>query len=786
MLLSLLSKRTLNAESRDAYGFTVRPQYLDTFKEFNNIYKKEEEERSTKWRTFLEQQEELVQLNASINEAPTEPDADEVTQQETDHVLESNQEGDVVSDKKPPTEDSSNSDNNETGKEPVWKNTLSILEKVVADAKPATTHALQNWTDVRTSLNTMEDVMCHRLKNPHELGPIKEESADADEDTSPNSSSYPLKELESLVIGGVPRDLRGEVWQAFVGVKARRVERYYQNLLEVGEDGNNELRDQIKSNPEKLGKKTEKAIVPEKCKKQIEKDLPRTFPGHPALNEEGRDSLRRLLLAYARHNPEVGYCQAMNFFAAMLLLMMPEENAFWTLVGMIDDYFDGYFTTDMIESQVDQLVFEDLMRERYPKLVNHFNLLGVEMGWICGPWFLSIFVNMIPWESVLRVWDVILFEGNRAMLLRTALALMELYGTTTSLQFQFQFQFCYRRCFTGPDLCTTRDAGDAITSMQSLVGSTFDSSNLVVTACISFSYVTDNTLQQLREKHRPDVIAAVEERNKGAAIRKDPKGLATKLYSFKHEPKPLVRQPSIKQGLNDPKLATASKLDDSVNIAAVTTEVDSLPDFQDQVVWLKAQLCSMLDDKRSATIRAEELEIALTEMAKEDNRRELTAKIEHMEREVAELHQLLADKKEQEKKMLEVLMRVEQEQKAAEDARKSAEQDAAAQRYLVNVLERKYEEAVYTLAQMEKRVVMAESTLEATMQYNSGQVKAVQPTGLIRPESNTAGRRPGILSFGLGWRDRNKGKAVDEGKSSNEVVDGKYETNGHQEPEKEK
>lgn len=32
-------------------------------------------------------------------------------------------------------------------------------------------------------------------------------------------------------------------------------------------------------------------------------------------------------------------------------------------------------------------------------------------------------------------------------------------------------------------------------------------------------------------------------------------------------------------------------------------------------------------------------------------------------------------------------MRVEQEQKVAEDARKSAEQDAAAQRYLVNVLE---------------------------------------------------------------------------------------------------
>lgn len=34
-----------------------------------------------------------------------------------------------------------------------------------------------------------------------------------------------------------------------------------------------------------------------------------------------------------------------------------------------------------------------------------------------------------PLASVLRVWDVLLFEGNRVMLFRTALALMELYGT---------------------------------------------------------------------------------------------------------------------------------------------------------------------------------------------------------------------------------------------------------------------------------------------------------------------------------------------------------------------
>lgn len=30
---------------------------------------------------------------------------------------------------------------------------------------------------------------------------------------------------------------------------------------------------------------------------------------------------------------------------------------------------------------------------------NHLNYLGVEIAWVTGPWFLSIFVNMLPWES---------------------------------------------------------------------------------------------------------------------------------------------------------------------------------------------------------------------------------------------------------------------------------------------------------------------------------------------------------------------------------------------------
>uniref|UniRef100_A0A6N2L9W7 Rab-GAP TBC domain-containing protein n=1 Tax=Salix viminalis TaxID=40686 RepID=A0A6N2L9W7_SALVM len=847
MLLSLLSRRTLEVESRDGYGFALRPQHIQRYREYANIFKEEEEERSYKWSYFIEQQQKSNHSSSSEEErrAKLQAEADEL-REET--VSERGRQEDDSSDK---NSDSDGSTKSYPGKEvqlseqPEKKVQLSeepenevqrseqpekevqlsekpqkevqLSEEPEKDLKlseqpekevqlskepekevklseepqkevqasqipgretllskesdkegqlleETKARKVKSWSWTRPSLHVIENMMSSRVKNIKDLKDrhntingdhlpsikktvssggstaaeinkelwIKETSDDnVDESTEESSvdsklapeSFFPWKELEFLVHEGVPKDLRGEVWQAFVGVKSRRVERYYEGLLAE------------ETNTEQSKEHNNSKAAPRKWKKQIEKDIPRTFPGHPALDERGRDSLRRVLVAYARHNPSVGYCQYMNFFAGLLLLLMPEENAFWTLVGILDDYFDGYYTEEMIESQVDQLVFEELIREKFPKLVNHLDYLGVQVAWISGPWFLSIFINMLPWESVLRVWDVLLFEGNRVMLFRTALALMELYG---------------------PALVTTKDAGDAITLLQSLAGSTFDSSQLVLTACMGYLAVTEARLLELREKHRPAVLVVVEERSKGGRIWKDSKGLASKLYSFKHDPGSLVEEKKVSEGDKSLLESHSSNLDDFLSGLSVDSEVDSLPDPQEHVVWLKVELCRLMEEKRSATLRAEELETALMEMVQQDNRRQLSAKVEQLEQEVADLRQVLADKKEQEAAMLKVLMRVEQEQKITEEARIGAEQDAAAQRYAVNVLQEKYEKAMASLGQMEQRVVMAESMLEATIQYQSGKAKALSSPRSVSSSVESPRRRIGL--FGLGWRDRNKDK----------------------------
>ncbi|TMW94766.1 hypothetical protein EJD97_009835 [Solanum chilense] len=766
---------------RDAYGFTVRPQHLQRYQEYATIYREEEEERSEKWKGFLDNQEESSQPHASEQLDIRTVDLEVKNQQQTVPVQASQEEG-----------------NDPVGDNPVSdiKRESDLKRELLAYPPKKSCHAY-TWSEIRASLSLIDHLMSFRVKKTpktkvklstdvhNHLATIKEQeeleeengeerSVNEDLDDGINTSaelgsadsgvspelSFPWKELEFLVRGGVPRDLRGEVWQAFVGVRARRLEIYYLDLLDPESDtGDGQEHDGSSLAEENKRPSKESIHVPEKLRKQIEKDLPRTFPGHPALDERGRNSLRRLLIAYARHNPDVGYCQAMNFFAGILLLMMPEENAFWALVGLIDEYFDGCYSQEMIESQVDQLVFEELVRERFPKLVNHLDYLGMQVAWISGPWFLSIFVNVLPWESVLRVWDVLLFEGNRVMIFRTALALMELYG---------------------PAVVTTNDAGDAITLFQSLTGSTFDSSQLVLTACMGFLNVTEDRLLALREKHRPAVLAVTQERSKGGPVKKDPKGLASKLYSFKHDPDSFMKETKPEECSGDKKTdnkisdsnSNSASMDEFLNSFNIDSHVDSLPGLQEQVVWLKVELCRTLEDKRAATLRAEELETALMEMVKEDNRRQLSARVEQLEQEVADLRHTLNDKKEQERAMLEVLMRVEQEQKVTEDARIAAEQDVAAQKYAVHVLQEKYEKAMASVAQMEKRVVMAESMLEATLQYESGQVKALSSPRATKPDSpqGAPAKRTGLLSFGLGWRDRNKAKPsnLNEMKSADE------------------
>ena len=81
----------------------------------------------------------------------------------------------------------------------------------------------------------------------------------------------------------------------------------------------------------------------------------------------------------------------------------------------------------MLDHKVDQLVFKELVDVRFPMLSAHLDGHGVNVSSVSTNWFLCIFVNSLPLESCLRVWDIFFLECCSSVLFRVALALVDIY-----------------------------------------------------------------------------------------------------------------------------------------------------------------------------------------------------------------------------------------------------------------------------------------------------------------------------------------------------------------------
>ncbi|WIA37952.1 hypothetical protein OEZ86_001329 [Tetradesmus obliquus] len=161
--------------------------------------------------------------------------------------------------------------------------------------------------------------------------------------------------------------------------------------------------------------------------KQIELDLPRTFPRHPWLAQpEGQAALRQVLTAYAGHNQSVGYCQGMNFLAGLLLLAMDKDcvKTFWLLVVLLEQVlYPGTYARNLDGCHVEMGCLSQLLQQKQPKLAAHLQELGCEASLLATDWYLCLFATSLPAETAARVWDCLLLEG-RKVLHRLGLALL--------------------------------------------------------------------------------------------------------------------------------------------------------------------------------------------------------------------------------------------------------------------------------------------------------------------------------------------------------------------------
>ncbi|KAL6718805.1 hypothetical protein ACLMJK_003039 [Lecanora helva] len=248
-------------------------------------------------------------------------------------------------------------------------------------------------------------------------------------------TSSPIKfpgrstKTERFIRKGIPPAWRGPAWFFYAGGDAylKRHAQLYPYLVSRSE-----------------------AKLSESDKEAIERDINRTFPDNihfkpdatklsssPAPEPPILTALRRVLRAFAYHSPRIGYCQSLNFLTGLLLLFLPEEKAFWMLHIITTVYLPGTHEVSLEGANVDLWVLMIALKSTMPSVWTKVGAAGTPADGLDSSarlppislcttsWFMSLFIGTLPIESVLRVWDVLFYEGSRT-LFRVALTIFKL------------------------------------------------------------------------------------------------------------------------------------------------------------------------------------------------------------------------------------------------------------------------------------------------------------------------------------------------------------------------
>uniref|UniRef100_A0A1B6DWH4 USP6 N-terminal-like protein n=1 Tax=Clastoptera arizonana TaxID=38151 RepID=A0A1B6DWH4_9HEMI len=211
-------------------------------------------------------------------------------------------------------------------------------------------------------------------------------------------SSSTKDKLRKRVYKGIPDSLRGQVWKRILNLATIREEQSgkYEEMRELAWRWSSDIR-------------------------QIDLDVNRTYRDHIMFRERynlKQQELFNVLGAYSVYNLEIGYCQGMSQIAALLLMYLNEEDAFWALSVLVSDRkfsMHGFFIPGFPKLLRYQEHHDKIMNKFLPKLKKHLDKNGVDTGIYTLKWFFQCFLDRIPFKLTLRVWDVYLLEGEKIL-----------------------------------------------------------------------------------------------------------------------------------------------------------------------------------------------------------------------------------------------------------------------------------------------------------------------------------------------------------------------------------
>ncbi|KAM4744694.1 USP6 N-terminal-like protein [Anableps anableps] len=200
------------------------------------------------------------------------------------------------------------------------------------------------------------------------------------------------------VYKGIPLQLRGRAWTLMLDVERtkRENEGKYEKMKEQSQLCSSEI-------------------------KQIDLDINRTFRNHIMFMDRfgvKQQSLFHVLSAYSVYNTEVSYCQGMSQIAALLLMYMNEEDAFWALSQLLTNErhaMHGFFVPGFPKLHRFQAHHDQIFSKLLPKLKKHMDREQMSAGIYSTKWFMQCFIDRTPFTLTLRLWDIFILEGQRLL-----------------------------------------------------------------------------------------------------------------------------------------------------------------------------------------------------------------------------------------------------------------------------------------------------------------------------------------------------------------------------------
>ncbi|XP_051569137.1 ecotropic viral integration site 5 protein homolog isoform X3 [Myxocyprinus asiaticus] len=209
------------------------------------------------------------------------------------------------------------------------------------------------------------------------------------------------KQLKELVRKGIPHHFRAIVWQLLCDAQNLSIKEQYSELLKM-------------TSP---------------CEKLIRRDIARTYPEHEFFKEKdslGQEVLFNVMKAYSLVDREVGYCQGSAFIVGLLLMQMPEEEAFCVFVKLMQDYrLRELFKPSMAELGLCMYQFECMIQEQLPELHVHFQVQSFHTSMYASSWFLTIFLTSFPLPVATRIFDIFMCEGFE-IVFRVGMAILQM------------------------------------------------------------------------------------------------------------------------------------------------------------------------------------------------------------------------------------------------------------------------------------------------------------------------------------------------------------------------